>query len=305
MARTIHWADIIAGNILKKCDKSLVTLEIIPSHEINIEDMRGLIIADAIYRSLCDKDIDANFFCIVNNSEPLKEGDFYNPNLAANYVEYLGRPISEIPCPCGNCENYADHFLKSFLEVLKLLGISPQIYRTVELYQEGKYIEIIKTALQKSKEIKKILETYGEPALKISKDWNPFNPKCGQCGRITATKVADFDLETEKINYVCACGHSGTVQIAGGGVLDPNVSRPARYAVFQGAVEPFKRQQFSKQEYCNLERRIAKGIFGKDVPYPVLYERIMPGDRALFFPQRKFPRFQICLMSFLPKSSVI
>ena len=76
MARTIHWADVIAENILKKCDKPLVTVEIIPSHEIDIEDMRGLIIADAIYRSLSDKDVNADLFCIVNNSEPLKEVRF-------------------------------------------------------------------------------------------------------------------------------------------------------------------------------------------------------------------------------------
>ena len=137
MARTIHWADITAENILKKCDKSLVTLEIIPSHEINIEDMRGLIIADAIYRSLSHKDVNADLFCIVNNSEPLKEVDFYDPNLSANYAKHLGKPISEIPCPCGNCENYAEHFLKSFLRFFRLLGISPKIYRTAELYRAG------------------------------------------------------------------------------------------------------------------------------------------------------------------------
>ena len=60
--------------------------------------------------------------------------------------------------------------------------------------------------------------------------------------------------------------------------------------MFQAAVEPLKRQQFSKQEYCNLERRIAKEIFGKDVPYPVLYERIVPGRQGLIFSPEETPQ---------------
>jgi lysyl-tRNA synthetase class 1 len=289
MARTIHWADVIVENILKKCSRPLVTVEIIPSHEIDIEDMRGLIIADAIYRSLSHKDVNADLFCIVNNSEPLKEVDFYDPNLSANYAKHLGKPISEIPCPCGNCENYAEHFLKSFLRFFRLLGISPKIYRTAELYRAGKYTEVIKTALQKSEEIKKILEACGKPVLKVQ-DWSPFNPECGKCGRITAAKVTDFDLNVERVNYVCACGHSGTVHIAGGGILDLNISRFARYAVFQAAVEPLKRQEFSKQEYCNCERRMAKEIFGQDIPRPVLYEKIVSGRQGRIFSPGETPR---------------
>lgn len=289
MARTIHWADIIAGNLLEKCNSPRVIVEITPSHEINIEDMRGLIIADAIYRSLSNKNVNEDFFCIVNNLEPFSELDFHNIHLSGNYTEYLGKPISEVPCPCGSCENYAEHFLKSFLEVFKLLGISPKIYSTAELYRAGRYTEAIKTALQNSEEIKEILKACGQAVPKVPEHWSPLNPICGKCGRITATKVTDFDLGTERVNYVCVCGYSGSVQIAGGGTLDRNISRPAKYAVFQGAVEPFKRQEFSKQGHYAFEELVTKKIFGQDVPYPVVYEKIVLGRRSLTFSSEEIP----------------
>ena len=275
MVDTIHWADVIAEDVLKKGDKHLVATGITPSGHIHIGNMREVVTADAAYRSLIDKGADANFIYIADNYDPLRK---VYPFLPESYAEYVGKPISEIPCPCGNCANYAEHFLKPFLEALRRLGINPQVYRADEMYRAGRYTEAIKTALVKRDAIARILEEVSGKT--VAPDWNPFNPRCNQCGRITTTKVTDFDLEAEIVGYVCACGHSGTVPMAGGGKLTWRVDWPARWAVLGVTVEPFGKDHASKGGSYDTGKRIVKEIFGHEPPYPIVYEWIMLGKQG-------------------------
>ena len=214
MADTIHWADVIAEDVLQNEGKHLVATGITPSGHIHIGNMREVVTADAVYQALLDKGSDADFIYIADNYDPLRK---VYPFLPESYADHVGKPISEVPCPCGDCANYADHFLQPFLEALRRLGISPKVYRADEMYREGRYTEAIKTALVKRDAIAKILEEVSGKT--IEDDWSPFNPRCNGCGKITTTKVKGFDLEAETVDYACACGHMGTVPMAGGGNL--------------------------------------------------------------------------------------
>ena len=89
--------------------------------------MREVVTADAVYRAILDRGADTDFIIIVDNCDPLHK---VYPFLPESYTEHIGKPISEVPCPCGNCTNYAEHFLKRFLEALKRIDINPRVYRT-------------------------------------------------------------------------------------------------------------------------------------------------------------------------------
>lgn len=275
MADTIHWADVIAEDALKKDDKQLVATGITPSGHIHIGNMREVVTADAVYRALLDKGINADLIYIADNYDPLRK---VYPFLPESYAEHVGKPIFEVPCPCGNCENYAEHFLKPFLKALSLLGINPEVYRADEMYKTGKYTEAIKTALTKRDAIAKILEEVSGKT--VSEDWNPFNSRCNECGRITTTKVTGFDLEAETVDYVCTCGHSGTVPMAGGGKLTWRVDWPARWAVLGVTVEPFGKDHASRGGSFDTGKRIVKEIYEHEAPYPVIYEWIMLGKQG-------------------------
>jgi lysyl-tRNA synthetase class 1 len=275
MADTIHWADVIARDVLKKKGKHLVATGITPSGHIHIGNMREVVTADAVYRALLDAGADVDFIYIADNYDPLRK---VYPFLPESYAEHVGKPISEVPCPCGNCENYAEHFLKPFLEALRRLGINPKVYRAAEMYKTGKYTEAIKIALLKRDEIAKILEEVSGKT--VAKDWSPFNPRCNQCGRITTTKVTGFDSDAETVDYVCACGHSGTVPMAGGGKLTWRVDWAARWAVLGVTVEPFGKDHASSGGSYDSGKRIAKEIYGYEAPYPVVYEWIMLGKQG-------------------------
>ncbi|MCK4796680.1 MAG: lysine--tRNA ligase, partial [Spirochaetes bacterium] len=195
MNETIHWADVYAEEVLKKRKKHTVASAITPSGEIHIGNMREVVTADAIYKAMKEKGADVRLIYIADTFDPLRKVYLF---LSKEYEAHVGKPLSEIPCPCGNHKNYAEHYLLPFIESLHTLGIKPEVYRADELYKDGKYLESIKIALLNRDKIAKIiLEVSGR---ELENDWNPFNPICNVCGRLTTTKVTGFDIKKETID---------------------------------------------------------------------------------------------------------
>lgn len=275
MTDIIHWADIIAENTLKKSRKHLVATGITPSGHIHIGNMREVVTADAAYRALLDKDADAELIYIADTYDPLRK---VYPFLPESYAEHVGKPLSEIPCPCGKCTNYAEHFLQPFLEALGSLGIFPKVYRAADMYKSGLYIEAIKTALQKRDAIANILEEVSGKT--VVEDWSPFNPICNACGKLTSTKVTGFDLEAETVDYECTCGDKGTVSMQGGGKLTWRVDWPARWQILGVTIEPFGKDHASKGGSFDTGKRIVTEIFNAQAPSPIVYEWIMLGKKG-------------------------
>lgn len=278
MADAVHWADIIAENMLKENGKHLVAIGITPSGDINISNVREAVTADTVYRALLDRGEDADFICIADNFDSLHKVYTFLPE---SYIEHVGKPISEIPCPCGDCANYAEHFLKPSLEALKRIGINPRVYRTDEMYRTSRYNEAIETALTNRDAIVKIFGEFSGKA--IATDWSPFNPGCEECGMVTKTKVMGFNPEAETVDYACACGHSGTVPMAGGGKLTSRVEWPARWAILGVTIEPFGKYRASTSCFYDTGKRIAKEIYRHKAPYAVVCEQIILGKHGMIY----------------------
>ncbi len=275
MAEIIHWADVVAEDVLEQRKENVVATGITPSGHIHIGNMREVVTADAVYRALLDMEDSVKLIYIADTFDPLRK---VYPFLPQKYSEYVGMPLSEIPCPCGNCANYAEHFLNPFLESMKKLGIEPQVYRADELYKSGVYTEAVKTALIKRDEIAAILsEVSGR---KPASDWSPFNPICEECGRINTTVVTDFDIDSETVDYTCSCGHSGTVFMQGGGKLTWRVDWAARWKILGVTVEPFGKDHASRGGSYDTGKLISREIFGYEPPHPVVYEWIMLADKG-------------------------
>src|SRR3989304_1876706 len=151
---TIHWADVIAENVLARGKKHTVASGITPSGAIHIGNMREVVTADTVYRALKDKGADVRLIYIADTFDPLRK---VYPFLSKDYENHVGKPLSEIPCPCGSHKSYSEHFLLPFIEALHTLGIKPEVYRADELYKEGKYIEAIRKALLNRDAIARIL----------------------------------------------------------------------------------------------------------------------------------------------------
>ncbi len=265
------WADTVAADAAKKSKKNIVCTGITPSGHIHIGNMREVLTGDAVYRSLKELNNEVEFVYIADSFDSLRK--VYPFLDAAKYEEHVGKPLSDIPCPCGEHENYAEHFLDPFLKSMKTLGVNIRVVRADKMYYEGKYADSIMTALENRDKIAQILTKHsGKP---ISEDWSPVNPKCSACGRITMAKVTGYDVGKKTVDYNCECGHSGTADATKGEAkLTWRVDWPARWAILGVTVEPFGKDHASRGGSYDTGRQIAKDVFGYDAPLPVIYEWI-------------------------------
>lgn len=270
-AKTKHWADLLAEDIIRQRGRfHVVNTGITPSGEIHIGNMREVVTADAIHRVLQEQGRTSRLLYIADSYDPLRHVyPFLDPQ---QYRDQVGKPLSEIPCPCEGHPSYAEHFLAPFLQSLEHLGIAPTVHRADQLYKSGAYAETIVIALQQRELIRTILKE--ETGRATPEDWSPFNPICQACGRMTQTKVVGFSAEAHTVDYQCGCGQRGTVSMAGGGKLTWRVDWPARWRIFGVTVEPFGKDHASKGGSYDTGVRIAREVYGIEPPYPIPYEWI-------------------------------
>jgi len=266
----MHWADVLAEKLLQSKKKQVLATGITPSGPIHIGNMREILTTDAVYRSLVTKGGKAEFIYIADDFDPLRK---VYPYLPTSYEQYVGQPISEIPCPCGKHQSYADHYLGSFLSSLQEIGVEPQVYRANEMYKKGEYNEAIQIALDNTEKIKKIIETISKRTL--PKGWLPFNVLCNKCKRLSYTKPTLYEYPF--IEYTCECGNEGEVDIRKGGVgkLPWRVDWPARWKMLQVTFEPCGKDLATVGGARDTGARIVEEIYNYPHPALLVYEFIL------------------------------
>ncbi|WNY27453.1 lysine--tRNA ligase [Methanolapillus ohkumae] len=276
MTEITHWADVVAEEVAAKGGKNMISTGITPSGHIHIGNMREVVTADAVYRAVKDLGENPDFYYIADNYDPLRK--VYPFLTEEAYGAHVGKPISEIPCPCGAHKSYSEHFLEPFLQSMETLGIHPKVLRTDELYKAGAFVESIKTALKNRDKIATILKEVSGKS--VMPEWSPFNPICENCLKINTAKVTGFDETAETVNYICSCGKSGQVPMKGGGKLTWRVEWPAKWGILGVTVEPFGKDHGSSGGSYDSGVRIAREVFGHEPPYPIVYEWIMLGEQG-------------------------
>lgn len=283
----MHWADVIAAELLKRSNSHRIATGISPSGHIHLGNLREMVTADAIRRALIDTGGEAKIVYIADDFDPLRRR---YPFLPEEYENYVGMPLCKIPDPEGCHDSYSEHFLQPFLESLEILGIPIEVRRAYQMYRDGLYEENTRIALSKKDEIARIIaEVTGR---ELEDDWYPFMPLCENCGRINSAKVKSFDENW--IYYECECGHSGKVSYTGGGKLTWRVDWAARWQILKITCEPFGKDHAAAGGSYDTGVRIAREIFNYEPPYPVPYEWIhlkgkgaMKSSKGIVIPVRE------------------
>jgi lysyl-tRNA synthetase class 1 len=266
----MHWADVLADELLKENKKHVLATGITPSGPIHIGNMREILTTDAVYRCLTDKGGDAELIYVADDYDPLRK---VYPYLPKSYEKYVGMPISDIPCPCGEHTSYADHYLISFLNSLKEIGVEPKVYRANEMYKNGDYNKAIQIAIENTDKIKEIIQKISKR--RLPKSWIPFNIRCEKCNKITTAKAVLYEYPI--IEYKCPCGYEGEVDIRAGGVgkLPWRVDWPARWKMLSVTFEPFGKDLGTVGGARDTGEKIAEEIYGYPAPKYTIYEFIM------------------------------
>jgi lysyl-tRNA synthetase class 1 len=172
-ADNMHWADVIAKDLLARSNKQLISTGITPSGYIHVGSLREAITAQAVFKALKQEKADVKLIYMVDSFDPLRKRYTFLPE---SYDAEIGRVISEIPCPCGQHSSYAEHFIKPFLDSIAELGIEPEIHWTHKHYEQGDFASAIDTIIQKRELVATILrEVTGRD---VPPDFFPYSPKC-------------------------------------------------------------------------------------------------------------------------------
>jgi lysyl-tRNA synthetase class 1 len=265
-----HWADAVAQELLQSRSPHLLSTGITPSGEYHVGHLREILTAAGVYRALQDQGAEVRLNYVADTMDPLRRVyAFLDP---AVYQEAVGRPLCDIPCPCGKHPSYAEHYLEPFLDAMHTLGIELEVVRADALYRQGRLDRQILLALEHTETIKRIL--YEETGKAEKDDWSPYNPLCAACGRLNHTRVSGFDVTAGTVSYTCDCGHHATAPVSQAGKLTWRVDWPARWQALGVTAEPFGKDHASRGGSYDTGKRIVHEVFGYEPPYPIPYEWI-------------------------------
>ncbi|MBR2254857.1 MAG: lysine--tRNA ligase [Candidatus Methanomethylophilaceae archaeon] len=262
----MHWADVIANEIAENCEKPLIATGISPTGIIHVGSLREAITGESVRSAVEARGKEVRLIYLIDSFDPLRRRyDFLPPS----YEQYVGMPISRIPCPCGKHRNYAHHFVQPFLDAVDSLGVHCEIIWTHELYAQGRFTDCIRTALDKREQVIQILhEVTGKEA---NPNYAPYNPVCEKCGRFATPKFDTFEFPY--IWYECSCGHCGRNDISSGeGKLTWRLEWPAKWKIFGTSAEPFGKDHAAAGGSYDSGKRIVSEIYGGVAPYPIPYE---------------------------------
>lgn len=205
-----HWSTVLADKILEKFpDQSVYTCAagISPSGVVHFGNFRDVITSFGVYKALLKKDKKAKMIFSWDDFDRFRK---VPAGLDESYEQYIGMPLTKVPCPDGKYASYAEKYEKEFEAAMKELGIELEYqYQSAE-YASGKYDELIKSALQNRLEIADILLSFMSEK---SKESNKIDPKeyrekyypLSVYSRFSGkdnTAVIDYDGDS-KITYKC------------------------------------------------------------------------------------------------------
>ena len=228
------WADALADKIIKKKKKKeyVCASGISPSGTIHIGNFREIITTDLVVRALKKRGKKVKFIYSWDDYDRFRK---IPKNIHKNYKKYIGMPVSDVPSPFEKNKSYAEHFEEEFEKSLKKVDIKPKFIRQSMMNKKREYASLIKIAIEKKEEIKKILNKYRKEALR--KDWLPIEIYCEKCKKDTTkiTKAKDYFID-----YECECGFQDRIDYRKKGLvkLKWRIDWPARWKYEKVDFEP-------------------------------------------------------------------
>jgi lysyl-tRNA synthetase, class I len=198
--------------------------------------------------------------------------------LPQHLAEHIGRPLSAVPDPVGDCHpNWADHFKAPLRDSLQALGVMVTEISQTQMYTSGAYAGQIITAMRRRADIGAIIRRYQTKRTEVddeerAAEYYPFKPYCAKCGRDDTTVTA-WDDDTTEITYTCGCGATiGPAPIAEvAGKLVWKVDWPMRWGYEKVTFEPAGVDHSSPGSSFTVGEHLVQEIFGGEMPLHYMY----------------------------------
>ena len=162
------------------------------------------------------------FVVFIDDMDGLRKVPESIPNREA-CAPHLGRPVSRIPDPFGDChDSFAAHMIALLRTFLEPVEVDYELLRSSEVYGSGAFDDALRLVLAKHQEITAIIA----PTLRAENraGWSPIMPICPQCGQVNSTLVTGYHPDRATVEFACerlvgttdGCGYRGEQTVLGG-----------------------------------------------------------------------------------------
>ncbi|MEK0447026.1 MAG: hypothetical protein RLZZ399_2347 [Verrucomicrobiota bacterium] len=256
-----------------------------PSGRVHVGALRGVLIHDAIFRTLKAKGVEARYLFGVDDYDPLDE---IPAGKGEHFEKYLGQPLCNVPAPDGSsAPDMAEHYMGEFWGVFEDLGVQVERYRMRDVYRSGRFNQAIDTILRNADVVRRIYKEVSNsdrPA-----NWFPFQTVCEQCGRIGTTEVYAYDgtlvsyrCRPNLVKWARGCGYEGRVSpFDGRGKLPWKLEWVAKWVSFPVSIEGAGKDHSTKGGSRDVAAACLRAIFQKEPPLNVPYEFFLVGGAKM------------------------
>ncbi|MCP3739403.1 lysine--tRNA ligase [Rossellomorea sp. BNER] len=280
----MHWAYKMAEQLIRNNPNRntfVCASGISPSGSVHIGNLREIVTTYFVVKALRSLGKSTRFIFSWDDFDRFRK---VPKNVDPSFEKYIGMPYSEIPCPYGCHNSYAEHFEREFETSLEAFGMDPEfIYQSHE-YKSTRYNHQIQHALKNRKIIYDILMEYKTAiASEEERDsFYPINVYCEVCKK-DSTWITSLEEEIGTLTYTCECGHEDTLPVlqATNIKLTWKVDWPMRWLAEEVVFEPGGRDHSSETGSYNVSREISIKIFNNPPPAYEPYEFInIKGSQA-------------------------
>lgn len=271
----MQWLNTIVDELVARRPEGEILVEsgASPSGTYHLGHLRELLTADAILLELRRRGREAWHVQFVDDLDALRK---IPHNVPAEFEQYLGRPLADVPSPDGSKQSYADYFLQGLQDACTTLGVEVEYIRAHQKYRSGWLVPAIERVLERVPQARHALETIAGRQLDDS--WTPI--QIMENGRLKNRRFISLDKEKKTITFEAADGSQQTAHYDKGEVkLDWRLDWPARWWLQQVDAEPSGRDHVTKGSSYDTGIQLMKEVFEAEPPLSVPYDFInMVGD---------------------------
>ncbi len=283
----MFWADKVAEEIIKSGNYKPYWVDdmFTPSGYPHVGSLRGPLVHDVVFKALKSKGEKVIWTYVTNDFDPI---DGLPVELEESHSKYMGFPVRVVPSPVEGYANFGEYFSMEYQKVLRDLGVESEFVSSWDMYHEGKFNDVIKTALDNSEKIQDIYEKVSG-SKKREKGWLPLQVICENCGRLGTTRVHDWDgktvgytCEVEMVKWAKGCGHEGRISpFDGNGKLPWKVDWPAHWKVMGVTIEGAGKDHSSAGGSRDIAKALCSEVFNYSNPYNLPYEFMLIGGKKM------------------------
>lgn len=265
----MNWLNNIVDEAIRQHPDGeiIVSSGVSPSGKYHLGTLREILTAEVIAVELKRRGRQARHLHIVDDLDVFRK---VPSGLSAEYEQYLGMPLCDVPSPAGE-GSYADYYLHDMTSAAKKLHLEMEIVRSHEKYRQGYFVPAIEKALEHLDDVRRVLvEVSGR---QLDETWSPI--QIIEDGRLKNRQFKSLDATTKVITYLDSEGQERTINYAHGEVkLNWRIDWPARWWMMGVTVEPFGRDHATKGGSYDTGVLLVDQVFNGTAPIPVPYNFI-------------------------------